>query len=206
MIRVGLTGTLGAGKSTVGRLFERWGALRVDADRLAREAVEPGRPALQEIEARWGEAVAGDDGLDRDVLREIVARDPEARRELERIVHPEVRRLMERRLREAEEEGVAVAVVEIPLLFENELEDRFDLTVAVDAPRRQRLERVREERDLPEEQFDAMEGAQWSGERKRRAADLSIRNDGTLEQLEAAARRVWTRIHDAAGREGAEER
>lgn len=199
MIRVGLTGTLGAGKSTVGRLFERWGALRVDADRLAREAVAPGQPALEEIESRWGEAVTDEGELDRDALREIVAGDPDARRELEELLHPVVRRLMERRLRQAEEDGVGVAVVEIPLLFENGLEGRFDVTVAVDAPREVRLERVREERGVPEAHFASMEGAQWPGERKRRAADLTLRNDGSLEELEAEARRAWEWIRREAG-------
>ena len=203
MIRVGLTGTLGAGKSTVADLFEEWGARRVDTDRLSREAVAPGQPALGEIRDRWGPAVASEDGgLDRDALREIVTRDPAARRELEKLLHPEIRRLMEEELRRAEEEGVEVAVVEVPLLFENGLEDRFDVTVAVDAPRTQRLERVREERDLPEAHFASMESAQWSGERKAAAADLAIENDGSLEELEAEARRVWERIPEVAGGEG----
>ena len=203
MIRVGLTGTLGAGKSTVADLFEEWGARRVDTDRLSREAVAPGQPALGEIRDRWGPAVASEDGgLDRDALREIVTRDPAARRELEKLLHPEIRRLMEEELRRAEEEGVEVAVVEVPLLFENGLEDRFDVTVAVDAPRTQRLERVREERDLPEAHFASMESAQWSGERKAASADLAIENDGSLEELEAEARRVWERIPEVAGGEG----
>lgn len=195
MIRVGLTGTLGAGKSTVAELFEEWGARRIDTDRLSREAVAPGQPALKEIRDRWGPAVAGEDGgLDRDALREIVTRDPAARRELEKLLHPEIRRLMEEELRQAEEEGTEVAVVEVPLLFENDLADRFDVTVAVDASRARRLSRVRKERDLPEAHFASMESAQWSGERKVAAADLAIENDGTLEELEEEARRVWERI------------
>lgn len=204
MIRVGLTGTLGAGKTTVARLFERWGARRLDADALAREAVAPGRPAFREIASRWGEAVTDEGTLDRAALRDVVARDPEARRELEEILHPVVRRLMERRLEEAEDQGADVAVVEVPLLFENGLEDRFDVTVAVDAPRGRRRERVRRERNVPGDHFDAMEEAQWPGERKRRAADLVVRNDGSLEELEAAARRAWERIpREAAGSEPA---
>lgn len=203
MIRVGLTGTLGAGKSTVAELFEEWGARRIDADRLAREAVEPGRRALKEIKARWGAAVAdADGGLDRGALREIVSRDPAARRELEEIVHPVVRELMERELRRAAEEGAEVAVVEVPLLFENDLGGRFDVTVAVDAPRARRLERVREERGLPETHFASMESAQWSGEEKVEAADLSIENGGTLEELEREARRAWERIPEVARGEG----
>lgn len=203
MIRVGLTGTLGAGKSTVAALFEERGARRIDADRLAREAVEPGEPALKEIKSRWGAAVTDEDGgLDRDALREIVSRDPAARRELEEIVHPVVRDLMERELDRAEEEGVDVAVVEIPLLFENDLEGRFDVTVAVDAPRARRLERVREERGLPETHFASMESAQWSGEEKVEAADLAIRNDGTREELQEEAERVWRRLPEVARGEG----
>ena len=203
MIRVGLTGTLGAGKSTVAALFEEWGARRIDTDRLAREAVAPGQPALREIRDRWGPAVADEDGgLDRDALREIVSRDPAARRELEKLLHPEIRRLMEQELREAEEEGVEVAVVEVPLLFENDLADRFDVTVTVDAPRARRLERVQEERDLPEAHFASMESAQWPGDRKLAAADLAIENDGSLEELEEKARRAWERIPEAAGSGG----
>lgn len=204
MIRVGITGTLGAGKTTVAGLFEEWGARRVDTDRLSREAVAPGQPALREIRDRWGPAVADEEGgLDRDALREIVAGDPAARRELEELLHPEIRRLMEDELREAEAEGVEVAVVEVPLLFENGLEDRFDVTVAVDAPRARRLERVREERDLPEAHFASMESAQWAGGRKAEAADLAIANDGGLEELEARARRVWERIPEVARERGA---
>lgn len=203
MIRVGLTGTIGAGKSTVADLFEEWGARRIDTDRLARRAVEPGKPALKEIRDRWGSAVADEEGgLDRDALREIVSRDPAARRELEKLLHPEIRRLMEEELREAEELEVEVAVVEVPLLFENELADRFDVTVAVDAPRARRLERLREERDLPEAHFASMESAQWSGERKLAAADLAIENDGSLDELEEEARRVWEQLPAAAGRNG----
>lgn len=203
MIRVGLTGTLGAGKSTVAALFEQWGARRLDADDLAREAVAPGRPALKEITARWGPAVTDEGGgLDRDALREIVTSDPAARRELEELLHPVVRRLMEERLEEAEAEGVEVAVVEVPLLFENDLEARFDRTVAVDAPRPQRLARVREERDLPEHHFASMESAQWPGDRKREAADLVIVNDGDREALETEARRVWERIRGEPPGEG----
>lgn len=204
MIRVGLTGTLGAGKTTVAKLFEEWGARRIDADRLAREAVEPGRRALKEIKSRWGPAVTDEHGdLDRDALREIVSRDPAARRELEELIHPVVRRLLEGELREAEEEGVEVAVVEVPLLFENDLGGRFDVTVAVDAPRARRLERVREERGLPETHFASMESAQWTGDEKVAAADLAIANDGGLRELEEEARRAWEAIPGEAPGDGA---
>lgn len=199
MLVVGLTGTVGAGKSTVGRLFERWGARRIDADRLSREAVAPGSPALEAVVEAWGEAVLADDGsLDRAALRERVFGDPEARERLEAIVHPEVRRLLEERLREAREEGVEVAVGEVPLLFETGLEEAFDLVVVVDAPVEERRRRLRASRDLSGETFEAIEAAQWSGERKRAAADLVIENDGTREELEEAARAAWRAIRSRA--------
>lgn len=201
MLVVGVTGTVGAGKSTVGRLFEDWGARRIDADELSREAVEPGSRALRTIVEEWGEEVLREDGsLDRAALRERVFGDPGARERLEEIVHPEVRRLRRRRLMEAREEGVEVVVGEVPLLFETGMEEQFDLVVVVDAPRAERRRRVREERDLPAATFRAMEAAQWSAERKRRAADLVIRNDGSLEELESAAREVWEEIRARAER------
>ncbi len=125
MILVGLTGTIGAGKSTVGRLFEGWGARRLDTDEMAREVVLPGRPAFERIRVTWGEGVLAPDGsLDRAALRRIVAGDPGARRELEHIVHPAVLELMEGRLEEARAAGTAITVIEVPLLFETDLGDR----------------------------------------------------------------------------------
>lgn len=192
MLVVGITGTVGAGKSTVGRLFERWGARRIDADELSREAVEPGSPALRSIVEEWGEEVLREDGsLDRAALREKVFGEPAARERLEEIVHPEVRRLRREKLRQAREEGVEVVVGEVPLLFETGMEDGFDLVVTVDAPRPVRRRRVCRERDVPVETFRAMEAAQWSADRKRSAADLVIENDGSLDELERAARRAW---------------
>lgn len=195
MTHVGVTGTLGAGKSTVARMFEEWGAWRIDADALAREAVEPGTPALVEIREEWGDGVLDGDGrLDRAALRERVFGDPDARRRLEAIVHPEVRRLREERLREAERSGAEVVVTEVPLLLEAGMADEFDAVVVVDAPAEVRRRRVREARDVDDDTFDAIEAAQWPGERKRRAADHVIENDGSRETLEAAARQVWDRL------------
>lgn len=202
MLRVGLTGTLGAGKSTVGRLFERWGGCRVDADRLAREAVVPGSRALGRIREAFGDAVLdGDGALDRAAMREKAFGDPEARRRLESIVHPEVRRLLEERAREARDRGHRVFVAEVPLLFEGGLEEAFDVVVVVDAPRRLRSRRVREERGVDEATFAAIEEAQWAAERKRGAADLVVRNDGSVEELEERAREVWEEIGRRAGGE-----
>lgn len=203
MIRIGLTGTLGAGKSTVARLFERWGARRIDADELAREAVRPGSPALQEIREEWGDEVLDEEGgLDRARMRRRVFGDTDARRRLEEIVHPEVRRLRADRIEEAREAGAEVVVSEVPLLLETGMEGQFDVVVAVDAPRSVRRRRVAEERGLDAGTFEAIEAAQWSARRKREAADLVIENDGSREELEAAAREAWETIRRRAASDG----
>lgn len=203
MIVVGITGTVGAGKSTVGRLFEEWGAWRVDADELAREAVATGSPALEEIRRVWGdEVVDEEDGLDRAAMREVVFGDPRARERLEAIVHPEVRRLRDERFREARAAGAEIVVAEVPLLLETGMDDDFDLVLVVDAPRDVRKERVCSGRGVSAETFRAIEAAQWPAERKRAAADLVVENGGTLEELEAAARQAWEAILDRARGDG----
>ncbi len=192
MLRVGLTGTVGAGKSTVGRLFEAWGACRIDADRLAREAVAPGTRGLEAVREAFGDVVLDAEGaLDRAEMRRRVFGDAEARRRLEAIVHPEVRRLLEVRAGEARSRGCDVMVAEVPLLLEGEMEDDFDVVVVVDAPADRRRRWIEEERGVDRATFEAIEGAQWSAERKRSAADVVLVNDGTLDELEARAREVW---------------
>lgn len=195
MMLVGLTGTVGSGKSTVAELFEGWSAYRVDTDDLAREAVEPGRPELSRLREAFGPEIVGEDGrLDRDALRRVAFSEPGARRRLEEILHPAILALLSERLESARESGAAVAVVEVPLLFERDLAAAFDVTVAVDAPREVRWSRIRATRDLDRSEFEAMDDAQWSGERKRDVAHYAIRNDGTEDELRTRARRVWEAI------------
>lgn len=199
MIRIGLTGTLGAGKSSVGDLFESWGARRVDADVLARRAVEPGSPGLEAVRREFGEGVIRADGtLDRTALRRIVFADPEALRRLEAIVHPEVDRMRVRLFEQARRERVSAIVLEIPLLFEKDLARDFDAVVVVDAPADVRQRRVCESRGLSPEEFAAMDQAQWKGERKRAEADHVIWNDGDRSKLEAEARQTWDAVTGAS--------
>lgn len=199
MIRLGLTGTLGAGKSTVGRLLERRGAVRIDADALARRAVEPGTEALARIRERFGDAVIAPDGsLDRAALRAIVFADRAALDRLEAIVHPVVDRLRSERLRDAGAAGARVAVLEIPLLFEKGLPSEFDAVIVVDAPVDVRRERVCGSRGLTAAEFEAMDRAQWPAERKRAAADFVIANDGDLDDLERAVDEVWDAVTGAS--------
>ena len=195
MIRVGLTGTLGAGKSTVGALFEGWGAVRIDADLLSREALASDTPGQAAVIRQFGDAVvASDGGIDRAALRAIVFADADAREALEQIVHPEVDRLRAAQLLRAEREGARIVVVEIPLLFEKGIESEFDHVVVVDAPTEQRRHRVMENRGLSAEMFAAIDATQWGGGRKRGAADTVLWNDGGADELRRKARRVWDEL------------
>jgi len=143
MLRVALTGNIASGKSSVARVWARLGAPIIDADVLARRAVEPGSPALERIAQAFGPGVLEPGGgLDREAMRAIVFRDEAARRRLEAIVHPEVARLRREEEQRLEREGARIVVNDIPLLFEVGLEDEFDVVVLVDAPEAMRLERL----------------------------------------------------------------
>ena len=195
MLKVGLTGNVAAGKSTVARIWRSLDATVVDADVLARQAVEPGTPALARIEEEWGDKVVeAGGGLDRAALRRIVFADPSARERLEAIVHPAVAELREEAYRAAEERGERVVVADIPLLFEAGLVDDFDAVVLVDAPEEVRLARLVGDRGLDPEEARRMIAAQMPSELKRARADFVIVNTGTLLELERRAREVWAEL------------
>lgn len=192
MLKVGLTGNIASGKSTVTDVWRELGAYVVEADDLARRAVEPGTEALEAIRRRWGDAVMGDDGrLDRAALRDIVFRDPLERQRLEQIVHPAVRRLRDEAFRAADASGERLMVADIPLLYEVGMERQFDAVVLVDAPEDVRLERLVRDRGLDAAEARRMIDAQMPSDRKRAHADVVISNDGTVEELHARARAVW---------------
>ncbi len=195
MLKVGLTGNIAAGKSTVARIWRSLDGTVVDADVLSRQAVEPGTPALARIAQEWGDAVmeAGG-GLDRAALRRIVFADPSARERLEAIVHPAVAELREEAYRAAAERGEHVVVADIPLLFEAGLVDDFDAVVLVDAPEEVRLARLVGDRGMDPEEARRMIAAQMPSELKRARADFVIANTGTLLELERRAREVWTEL------------
>lgn len=199
MLIVGLTGNIGAGKSSVARLFALWGATVVDADALAREAVAPGSEALRAIAARWGDRVLTPDGaLDRAALRHIVFADAAERAALDAIVHPEIGRRRSGAIAAARARGERLVICDVPLLFEAGLTGIVDVIVLVDAPREQRLERLTGERGLSAADAAAMMAAQWPTERKRRQADWVIENDGTWAELEPRARAVFDALRAQA--------
>lgn len=199
-LRVGLTGNVAAGKSTVA---DRWRALGVpvlSADDVAREVVEPGTPGLEEVRAEFGHGVmAGDGSLDRAALRERVFSDDEARRRLESILHPRIRARRDAWIRDTEAGGAPLVVAEIPLLFETGSEQDFDVTVLVDAPEPVRLERIVEGRALSVESARAMMAAQMDPAEKRARADHVIDNDGTLAALVRSAVALLAQLREAVG-------
>jgi len=203
MLKVGLTGNIAAGKSTVADVWRRLGAHVIDADELARRAVDPGTPAYHAIAAEWGNdvVVAGGE-LDRAALRRIVFNDPSARERLEQIVHPAVAALRDQLYREAMDRGDALVVADIPLLFEVGLVDEFDVIVLVDAPEEVRLVRLVGDRAMDPEEARRVIAAQMPSELKRARADYVIENTGSVAEVERRAAEVWLELKQRAGADG----
>ena len=199
MLLVGLTGNIASGKSTVAQLLSEHGATIIDADVLARRAVEKGSPVYDAIVKRWGTSVLTPDGqLDRSALRRLVFRDAKELEALNEMVHPEVERQRKARIAEAKTRGDRMVVCDIPLLFEKKMVDRFDKIVLVDAARPLRLERLVKERGLRETEAMDMIAAQMPAELKRARADYVIDNGGTLSDLTRKVDDVWAELQKAA--------
>ena len=193
MLRVGLTGGIGAGKSAVAALLTERGAVVIEADALAREVVEPGTSSHAEVVAAFGPSVLTPDGaLDRAALAARVFTDSAARQRLETVIHPRVR------ARDAELEAQAspdaVVVHEIPLLVETGQADRFDVVVVVDAPVETAVRRLTEHRGLTERQARDRVDAQAGREERLAAADVVIDNSGDLAALREQTDALWTHL------------
>jgi len=192
-MKIGLTGGIACGKSTVAAMLARRGAAVIDIDRIAREVVEPGRPALAAIAEKFGQAVLQPDGtLDRKKLGAIVFADPAKRKELERITHPAIRAEMKDRMRRFEEEDPdRLIVVDVPLLFESGLESYFDKIMVVYVPRDEQKRRLMARDSLTEEEAEQRLKAQMDIEEKKRRADIVIDNSGPLDETERQLDRIW---------------
>ncbi|MFI8322890.1 dephospho-CoA kinase [Streptomyces sp. NPDC085529] len=193
MLKVGLTGGIGAGKSEVSRLLVSYGAVLIDADRIAREVVEPGTPGLAAVVAAFGEDVLTAEGaLDRPKLGSVVFADPERLATLNAIVHPLVG------ARSAELEGTArpgdVVIHDVPLLTENGLAPLYDLVVVVDASPETQLDRLVRLRGMAADEARARMAAQADRAARLEIADLVIDNDGPLDALEPQVRKVWEEL------------
>ncbi|WP_314413189.1 dephospho-CoA kinase [Streptomyces sp. DSM 40484] len=201
MLKVGLTGGIGAGKSEVSRLLVEHGAVLIDADRIAREVVAPGTPGLAAVVDAFGKEVLAADGtLDRPKLGSIVFADPDRLAVLNSIVHP----LVGARSRALEEAASADSVVvhDVPLLTENGLAKLYDLVIVVDAPTETQLDRLVRLRGMTEEDARARMAAQATREERREIADVVIDNDVPLETLRQRVREVWADLERRAGAAG----
>jgi dephospho-CoA kinase len=190
MLRVGLTGGIGAGKSTAARRLATLGAVLVDADVVAREVVQPGTLGLAELVSVFGDQVLTEDGeLDRPAMAAVVFNDDAARRRLNDIVHPLVRRRTEELVAAAPRD--ALVVQDIPLLVEGGMAPSFALTVVVDAPESQRVHRLVKDRGMSPDEARARIAAQASEQARRAAADVWLDNSGRSADLAAQVDRLW---------------
>jgi dephospho-CoA kinase len=193
MLKVGLTGGIGSGKSEVARRLAGYGALVIDADQVAREVVEPGTAGLAQVTGVFGTGVLADDGtLDRQQLGEIVFSDPELRAKLNSIIHP----LVGARIRELEQgaDPGSILVEDIPLIAENDMAGFFDLVVVVDVPPQAQQDRLARGRGMTSEQAAARMAAQATREERLAIADIVLDNSGSLAELDREVGDLWTEL------------
>ena len=185
---VGLTGGIGSGKSLAAQFFSQLGALVIDADQLARSAIERGSEGFDEVLLRFGDTVLKNGDIDRVALGQIVFENPEARKDLEEIIHP--------RIRAEFEEAVAslnpgqVMVYEIPLLVETNAADRFDFVITVESDSELRKQRLRA-RGMFHSDIEKRMASQATEEERRAVADCVLTNDGSEDDLLRQVENVW---------------
>lgn len=193
MLRVGLTGGIGAGKSEVSRRLAAQGAIVIDADAIAREVVAPGTPGFEQIVAAFGPRLLQADGtLDRERLGEVVFADPAKLAQLNGIVHP----LVGKRMHELETTADADAIVvhDVPLIAENGLAPAYDVVVVVDTPPALQIERLVKLRAMDAEQAKARMAAQATREQRLAIADFVIDNSGSLGELDRQVGDLWAEL------------
>lgn len=196
MIKVGLTGGIGSGKSTVASLLQKRGILVVDADQIARDIVEPGEPVLADLANAFGGSIIRPDGaLNRAGLAAKAFVDPEKTALLNSITHPRIAEETARRFAAAEEAGEAVVIYDMPLLVDNDLHLGMDLVVVVDVDVEERVRRLNTSRGLGEEDVRRRIAAQIPNNVRNAAADFLINNDGKLADLELQVEELLTVIN-----------
>jgi dephospho-CoA kinase len=202
VLRVGLTGGIGSGKSEVARRLVAHGAVLIDADVAAREVVVPGSRGLKRIVVAFGDEVLSPDGsLDRARLGEIVFKDPELRAKLNAIVHPLVRQWMlaaERTAVQAADPPGPIIVHDVPLLAESRGKGGFDLVIVVDVPPELQIERLISQRGTTPDQVRARMNAQASQEQRLKVADIVIDNSGSLADLDRRVAALWADLQRRA--------
>ena len=193
-MKVGLTGGIGAGKSTVADLFSKRGAVVIRSDELARQVIEPETPGQKQVISRFGIEILNDKGsIDRAKLAQIVFKDDDALKYLENIVHPLVRERTNQLI--SEQTSETIIINEIPLLLEKNMESLFDFLVIVISSEKNRLERLLQ-RGVSEDQAKARMAKQVDDQARKAAADFLIVNDGNLDQLDADVQKIWQTLQE----------
>jgi len=204
---VGLTGGIASGKSTVAEMLDDLGVRVIDADVLAREVVEPGEPALDEIRETFGDEVIAEDGtLDREALGDIIFEDDEARAELEAITHSRIARRMQQRALEAREAGAPWVVYDAALIVENDLHEAFDALIVVAASPDTQRRRLMERDGIGADEARSRIEAQMPLEQKVAVADYVIDNDGTLAETRRRVEQLFRVLDDGVARFGTADR
>jgi dephospho-CoA kinase len=188
MLIVGLTGGIGAGKSTVANMFAQLGALTIDADQLARQVIEPGTPGFDEVVTEFSSKILTDGDIDRQKLGKIVFKDVDKRKRLEAIIHPRVQEALAQKIKSLSPGDILV--YEIPLLVETGAADKFDYVITVESDIENRLDRLFE-RGMDEDEAERRIAAQASQEEREAVADRVIINDGDRAELFAECARIW---------------
>lgn len=190
---IALTGGIGCGKSLAAQYFAELGALVIDADQLARAAIERGSQGFDEVVSFFGDSILNNGDIDRRALGELIFKDPEAKRKLESIVHPFVRREFEDAVASLQTDEVLV--YEIPLLVETGAQDRFDIVVTVESNIENRITRLRQ-RGMHISEIEGRIAAQATREQRIEAADFLIENDGSEDELLRQVENIWDSLHE----------
>jgi dephospho-CoA kinase len=190
---IALTGGIGCGKSLAAQCFAELGALVIDADQLARAAIERGSAGFDEVVTLFGDSILKDGNIDRRALGEIVFKDQKAKVALENIIHPFVRKEFEEAV--ASLKGGQVLVYEIPLLYETNAHERFDLVITVESEMENRITRLRS-RGMHVSEIEGRIAAQATREQRIEIADFLIENDGSEDELLRQVENIWDSLHD----------
>lgn len=188
MLKVGLTGGIGSGKSTVAELLQELGAYVVDADQLARQVIQRGTPGFDEVVSQFGDSILVNGEIDRANLAAVIFNDANKRKALEEIIHPLVRQAAEQIMQELPKG--AVVINEIPLLFETAGANRFDFVISVGINDENRLVRLRE-RGMKDYEINQRISAQASDEQRASISDVVIDNNGNLDDLRMQVEKLW---------------
>jgi dephospho-CoA kinase len=194
-IRIAVTGNAGSGKTSVCEIFKKLGEIVIFSDAIAREVVAPGSYAYKNIINLFGQRVLKENGsLNRQLLRKIIINDDSARKTLEKIVHPEIIRLIKLSMNKAEKDFKRFVVVEIPLLFELDLKELFDLVITVSADHELRLNRLICRDKVSREDAKLLFSIQLPEEEKAKLAEFVIKNDDSIEKLEKSVELLYKKL------------